>query len=75
MEGTVPFMRAHNGLHLFDYASKYARLQNLFNQSMHNHTAIVMKKILEIYEGFEELNELVDVTGGLGVNMSLIVNT
>ncbi|GAY64883.1 hypothetical protein CUMW_237030, partial [Citrus unshiu] len=65
MEGTVPFMRAHNGLHLFDYASKDARLQNLFNQSMHNHTAI----------GFEELNELVDVAGGLGVNMSLIVNT
>ncbi|KDO53453.1 hypothetical protein CISIN_1g044482mg [Citrus sinensis] len=58
-------MRAHNGLHLFDYASKDARLQNLFNQSMHNHTAI----------GFEELNELVDVAGGLGVNMSLIVNT
>ncbi|ESR45115.1 hypothetical protein CICLE_v10003323mg [Citrus x clementina] len=26
-------------------------------------------------KGFEELNELVDVAGGLGVNMSLIVNT
>ncbi|GAY64885.1 hypothetical protein CUMW_237030, partial [Citrus unshiu] len=26
-------------------------------------------------QGFEELNELVDVAGGLGVNMSLIVNT
>lgn len=67
-------MKAHNGLPLFEYAAKDARLQNLFNQAMHNHTAIVMKKILEIYKGFEELNQLVDVGGGLGTNMRLIVN-
>ncbi|ESR45111.1 hypothetical protein CICLE_v10003737mg, partial [Citrus x clementina] len=75
MEGTVPFMKAHNGLPLFEYAAKDARLQNLFNQAMHNHKAIVMEKILEIYKGFEELNQLVDVGGGLGTNMSLIVHT
>ncbi|KAH9718219.1 Flavone 3'-O-methyltransferase 1 [Citrus sinensis] len=67
LEGTLPFMKAHNAKNPFEYAMKDARRRNLFNQSMRNHTALVMKKILEIYKGFEEINQLVDVAGGLGV--------
>ncbi|KAH9718184.1 Flavone 3'-O-methyltransferase 1 [Citrus sinensis] len=67
LEGTLPFMTAHNAKNPFEYAMKDARRRNLFNQSMSNHTALVMKKILEIYKGFEEINQLVDVAGGLGV--------
>lgn len=44
------------------------------NQSMRNHKALVIKKILEIYKGFEEINQLVDVAGGLGANLSLLVS-
>ncbi|XP_024046928.1 caffeic acid 3-O-methyltransferase isoform X2 [Citrus clementina] len=67
LEGSVPFMKAHNGMDGFAAAAKDERINNLFNQSMHNHTTIVMKEILEIYKGFEGLNQLVDVAGGLGV--------
>ncbi|ESR41230.1 hypothetical protein CICLE_v10027502mg [Citrus x clementina] len=44
------------------------------NQSMRNHKALVIKKILEIYKGFEELNQLVDVAGGLAANLILILS-
>ncbi|KAK9233150.1 hypothetical protein WN943_023399 [Citrus x changshan-huyou] len=74
LEGTLPFMKAHNAKNPFEYAMKAARRRNLFNQSMHNHAALVMKKILEIYKGFEEINQLVDVAGGLGANISLLVS-
>ncbi|ESR45114.1 hypothetical protein CICLE_v10003181mg, partial [Citrus x clementina] len=57
------------------YLTMLPMMLNLFNQSMQNHTAIVMKKILEIYKGFKELKKLVDVASCLGANMSLIVNT
>lgn len=58
----------------FEHVMKDARRRNLFNQSMHNHTTIVMKEILEIYKGFEGLNQLVDVAGGLGANLKSVVS-
>jgi caffeic acid 3-O-methyltransferase len=39
---------------------------------MINHTNIVMKKVLESYKGFKDIKRLVDVGGGLGVNINLI---
>ena len=43
---------------------------------MYNHTTIVVKKILEVYKGFEPtIKQLVDVGGGLGVNLNLITST
>uniref|UniRef100_A0A7N2MDA7 O-methyltransferase C-terminal domain-containing protein n=2 Tax=Quercus lobata TaxID=97700 RepID=A0A7N2MDA7_QUELO len=44
----------------------------MFNVAMFNHTTIVIKKILESYKGFEQLRQLVDVGGGLGVTINLI---
>ena len=39
---------------------------------MYNHTTIVIKKILEVYRGFENLKQLVDVGGGLGVTLKAV---
>ena len=33
-----------------------------------------MKKILKLYKGFEHFKQLVDVGGGLGVNLNLITS-
>ncbi|MFS7975683.1 putative caffeate O-methyltransferase [Helianthus anomalus] len=41
---------------------------------MHDRTRIVMKMILEKYKGFEGVKELIDVGGGLGANLELIVS-
>ncbi|GAY58150.1 hypothetical protein CUMW_184890 [Citrus unshiu] len=61
LEGSVPHTKAQSGMDAFAAAAKDARMNNLFNQSMHNHTGIIMKEILEIYKGFEGPNQLVDV--------------
>lgn len=47
-----------------------------FNESMISHTSIVMKKILENYDGFESLRDctLVDVGGGLGINLAQVLS-
>ncbi|CAN6460020.1 unnamed protein product [Victoria cruziana] len=70
LEGGNPFHRAY-GVNFFDY-HKDPRFNNLFNKAMHHHSAVIMKKILETYNGFEGLSSLVDVGGGSGANLSLI---
>lgn len=47
-----------------------------FHEAMLNHTSIVMKKILKTYNGFNSLSGgvLVDVGGGLGANLALILS-
>ncbi|XVE62540.1 hypothetical protein DITRI_Ditri06bG0125800 [Diplodiscus trichospermus] len=71
--GAVPFVKAH-GMHLFELAAKNDELSDMFNNTMSNLTAIVMKKLLGIYKGFEGITQLVDVGGGLGTNLKLIIS-
>ena len=55
----------------FDYKEQ---ADTVFNEAMFNLTSMVMKKILETYNGFESLKEVVDVGGGFGANIGLIVS-
>ncbi|KAI3750843.1 hypothetical protein L2E82_21705 [Cichorium intybus] len=73
VEGGVPFNMVH-GSHAFEYPALDARFNEVFNNAMLNHTTIVMNKILECYHGFENLKHVVDVGGGLGVNLNIIVS-
>ncbi|KAK6938395.1 Plant methyltransferase dimerization [Dillenia turbinata] len=54
LEGGVPFDRAY-GMHAFEYLGTDPRFNRLFNQAMSNHTTLILKKILNIYTGFEGL--------------------
>ncbi|KAF3779171.1 hypothetical protein EJ110_NYTH39108, partial [Nymphaea thermarum] len=71
LDGGIPFHRAY-GMNSFDYHGKDRRFNELFNKSMHHHSAIIMKKILETYTGLHGLRSLVDVWGGTGGNLSRI---
>ncbi|KAK1577871.1 hypothetical protein Q3G72_025554 [Acer saccharum] len=71
LEGGVPFDRVH-GTNAFDYPGVDSRFNEVFNKAMYNHTTIVIKKILEVYRGFENLKQLVDVGGGLGVTLKAV---
>ena len=71
LEGGIPFNRTY-GTHFFKYTDLDPRFNKMFNVAMFNHTTIVIKKILESYKGFEQLRQLVDVGGGLGVTINLI---
>ncbi|KAF7843760.1 caffeic acid 3-O-methyltransferase-like [Senna tora] len=73
LEGGNPFEMAH-GVHVFNYLGLDSEFNKIFNISLTQHTSIVMKKILESYRGFENLNTLVDVGGGFGFNLSMITS-
>ncbi|KAK7258434.1 hypothetical protein RIF29_24011 [Crotalaria pallida] len=72
-EGGIPFNRVH-GMHAFEYPSVDPRFNEVFNIAMNSDTTITMKRILEVYKGFEHINRLVDVGGGLGFNLKLITS-
>ncbi|GMI74845.1 caffeate O-methyltransferase 1, O-methyltransferase 1, O-methyltransferase 3 [Hibiscus trionum] len=73
LEGGSPFKRA-NGLPVFDYLGTDQRLNTLFNKGMFDLSSINMKWILERYDGFEGLKTLVDVGGGTGLCLNMIVS-
>ncbi|GKB37767.1 caffeic acid 3-O-methyltransferase-like protein [Tanacetum coccineum] len=73
VEGGIPFNKVH-GTHAFEYPALDARFNEVFNNAMVNHTTIAMKTILECYHGFDNLKSVVDVGGGLGITINMIVS-
>ncbi|KAJ1382123.1 Winged helix-like DNA-binding domain superfamily [Sesbania bispinosa] len=72
-EGGTPFNKAY-GMHFFGYTRLDPRFNEVFNNGMLSSSTIIMKTILELYSGFEHINRLVDVGGGLGINVKLITS-
>ncbi|KAK7285722.1 hypothetical protein RJT34_20501 [Clitoria ternatea] len=73
IEGGVAFNRAH-GMNAFEYPSVDPRFNDVFNKGMTGLTTLIMKRIIELYKGFEHMNKLVDVGGGLGANLKMITS-
>lgn len=73
LEGGIPFNRAY-GMSAFEYHGTDPRFNKVFNKGMSDHSTITMKKILETYKGFEGLNSVVDVGGGTGAVLNMIVS-
>ncbi|KAI7751329.1 hypothetical protein M8C21_002889 [Ambrosia artemisiifolia] len=71
--GGVPFDKVH-GTHAFEYPALDERFNKVFNQAMVNHTTILMKEILKHYRGFNNLERVVDVGGGLGITLAMIIS-
>ncbi|KAE8710731.1 Caffeic acid 3-O-methyltransferase [Hibiscus syriacus] len=72
LEGGIPFNKAY-GMNAFEYHGTDARFNKVFNNGMSNHSTIAMKKILETYDGFKGIKTLVDVGGGTGATLNMIV--
>ncbi|XP_027098160.1 cathecol O-methyltransferase 1-like [Coffea arabica] len=73
LEGGIPFNRVH-GVHAFDFPTRDPKYNELFNKGMVGPTAIMMKELLQQYKGFEHLQTLVDVGGGLGITLHKIIS-
>jgi caffeic acid 3-O-methyltransferase len=73
LEGGIPFNRAY-GMTAFEYPGTDQRFNRVFNQAMSSHTTLIMKKLLDVYKGFEGLKVLVDVGGGIGATLSIITS-
>ncbi|XP_048131212.1 caffeic acid 3-O-methyltransferase-like isoform X2 [Rhodamnia argentea] len=73
LEGGNQFKKVH-GVSIFEYMNIDSAYNNTFNKAMDGLTTIVMNKILEFYQGFEGLTTLVDVAGGTGKCLNMIIS-
>ncbi|XP_028785333.1 isoliquiritigenin 2'-O-methyltransferase-like [Neltuma alba] len=67
------FKKIH-GIPMYEYANKDPTWNTTFNKAMANVCNIEMRRILETYKGFEGISTLVDVGGGTGQNLNMIVS-
>ncbi|KAM0949485.1 putative caffeate O-methyltransferase [Dioscorea sansibarensis] len=73
LDASIPFVKTH-GMTLFEYEDNDPHFSEMFNKAMFNLTTGLMKRVLENYKGFENINVLVDVGGGHGGILSLILS-
>nr|GEY49873.1 caffeic acid 3-O-methyltransferase [Tanacetum cinerariifolium] len=72
--GGIPFNKAY-GMSPFEYNRRDERFNKVFNSGMFNHSTIVMKIVLDLYDGFDGLTgTLVDVGGGTGASLKMIIS-
>nr|GEV60355.1 caffeic acid 3-O-methyltransferase-like [Tanacetum cinerariifolium] len=73
LEGGTPFDKVH-GTSGFEYMGLDARFNKNFNKAMVDTSIIVIKEVLNCYHGFDNLKSLVDIGGGLGITLNMIIS-
>ncbi|CAH2067739.1 unnamed protein product [Thlaspi arvense] len=73
LEGKAAFTSAH-GMGIFEYISSDRQFAEVFHRAMSEPSIMIMKKVLEVYRGFEDVKTLVDVGGGTGTILSLVTS-
>ncbi|KAF2323703.1 hypothetical protein GH714_036652 [Hevea brasiliensis] len=73
LEGGDLFKKVH-GMSMFEYMNKDPEFNTIFNQAIAGLTKFSMNEILAIYKGFEGLTSLVDVGGGTGRTLNMIIS-
>ncbi|KAJ1401569.1 Winged helix-like DNA-binding domain superfamily [Sesbania bispinosa] len=63
-----------HGKSLYEYMEKDVEMKQAFNKSMSDISSIHMKRILEIYTGYEGVSTLIDVGGGNGQSLKMIIS-
>ncbi|KAI9098371.1 hypothetical protein K1719_024996 [Acacia pycnantha] len=67
------FKKVH-GMSMFEYMKTDPTLEVLFHKAMADISCMHMKQILKKYKGFEGISTLVDVAGGIGQSLKMIVS-
>ncbi|TYJ24143.1 hypothetical protein E1A91_A08G240800v1 [Gossypium mustelinum] len=62
------------GKHLFELLADDDDMSECFNRLMSIDTTFTMNQVLKNYKGFEGVSQVVDVGGGVGTNLKLIVS-
>ncbi|KAL9241031.1 hypothetical protein vseg_015191 [Gypsophila vaccaria] len=73
IEGDVPFKLAR-GMSVYEYAAEDPKFNVIFNSAMYNYSSIIIKQILIKYDGFKDVQLLVEVGGGLGHTIRAILS-
>ncbi|WCJ44135.1 O-methyltransferase family protein [Euphorbia peplus] len=73
VEGGSMFKKVH-GMSIFEYMNKDEEYNKIFNDAMGALSSIVMKEVLDVYKGFDGITSLVDVGGGNGTVLNIIIS-
>ncbi|KAF2561949.1 hypothetical protein F2Q70_00016340 [Brassica cretica] len=73
VEGRDAFSSAH-GMKLFEYINFDGQFAKVFDRAMSEPSTMILKKVLDVYRGFEDVNTLVDVGGGSGTTLGLVTS-
>ncbi|ESQ27366.1 hypothetical protein EUTSA_v10018703mg [Eutrema salsugineum] len=73
LEGRDAFSSAH-GMGIFEYVCSDKQFAEVFDRAMSEPSNMIIKKVLEVYRGFEDVNTLVDVGGGTGTTLGLVTS-
>ncbi|KOM35771.1 hypothetical protein LR48_Vigan02g192100 [Vigna angularis] len=74
VDADVDLFKKLHGITKYQYMEKNPKMNELFNKTMADLCATDMIRVLEIYNGFEGISTLVDVGGGNGQNLKMIVS-
>ncbi|CAI9106626.1 OLC1v1005827C1 [Oldenlandia corymbosa var. corymbosa] len=73
VEGGTPFNKA-NGMNMFDYLAQNDSSNRAFNDAMLATSTLWLSEVLDSYKGFENCKEIVDVGGGYGSTLQMIIS-
>ncbi|WCJ39229.1 O-methyltransferase family protein [Euphorbia peplus] len=73
LDGENAFTKAH-GVSMYEYMDKDHEFMTIFNKTMVGHSTLTMNGILAKYEGFEGVETLVDVGGGIGRVLNMVIS-
>ena len=73
LEGGNIFEKVH-GMPVYQFMSLNPEIASGFDTAMVNLSKIIVKKVLEKYQGFQGITKLVDVGGGYGITLNLIIS-
>ncbi|KAL9403290.1 hypothetical protein Peur_000262 [Populus x canadensis] len=73
LQGGFLFQKAY-GMSSMEYVKKDPRFGEVFSGFVRGFNPLYMKRILDIYDGFEGLTSLVDVGGGNGSVLNMIIS-
>ncbi|XP_058109011.1 (S)-scoulerine 9-O-methyltransferase-like [Magnolia sinica] len=71
--GSTPFKRTH-GMEVYEYAETDQKFCGIFHEAMRNIDVTFMADVFQVYKGFSEVKEMVDVGGSFGSCINLIVS-
>uniref|UniRef100_M4CHJ8 O-methyltransferase domain-containing protein n=1 Tax=Brassica campestris TaxID=3711 RepID=M4CHJ8_BRACM len=73
LQGTDAFISGY-GMKVFEYLAVDEQFSEMFDPGMSESSTMVMKKVLGKYTGFEDVNTLVDVGGGVGTVLGIVTS-
>lgn len=73
LDGVIPFKKI-NGVTCTEYLGADPKLSSIFNKGMSGTAALLLKKLLNGYTGFQGIGTLVDIGGGIGKSLEIIIS-